>query len=602
MLFLRLVSFLALLPATLSAADQWIRLTTPHFEMYTTAGEKKGREAILYFEQVRSFFLRGSPSKKAPDFPVRIIAFRGEKQYKPYRVNDFAPAYYTGSHDRDYIVMEDIQAEHFPVAIHEYTHLIIQHSGMKIPIWMNEGWADLYSTLKPHGKQALVGDLIPGRVQTMLNSRWIPLSVLSSVGHDSALYNERDKAGVFYAESWAFMHMLFLGKKYSAHFLPFVQAISAGTSLPEACGKALGIPVDEVEKDLHAYLTGNQLFGALFDMKLEKSAEEPVVSESAPFETDMALANLLATIHKTDQARPAFERLAKANPGNPEVEESLGYLSWQMRETDAARSHFAKAFAAGTRNPQMCFQYAMLASQAGEQDQAIAALNRAVELKPDYAEAQLQLGSRLLAKPDYAGAIQAFRGVKSVDAQQAEWYFGALAYAYLKTGDRGQAQHNAEFAKKWAKTPAQVQQADQMLSYLNSEEKPGRAAKLSEPGLATAPAEAGSLDSDERPPRLVRKPGSERTITEYVPEPLSQAEGKAQRLDCSGKAARFTILTPSGPMSFDIPDPAQVTIKNSAELTRDFTCGTQSGYRVVVGYVKAGQPGGSVGVVKTLEF
>ena len=56
--------FLTVLP--LAAADQWVKLTTPHFELYTTAGEKKGREAILYFEQVRNFFLQASPSKKVP--------------------------------------------------------------------------------------------------------------------------------------------------------------------------------------------------------------------------------------------------------------------------------------------------------------------------------------------------------------------------------------------------------------------------------------------------------------------------------------------------------------------------------------------------------
>ena len=51
----------------LAAADQWVKLATPHFELYTTAGEKKGREAILYFEQVRSFFLEASASKHASE-------------------------------------------------------------------------------------------------------------------------------------------------------------------------------------------------------------------------------------------------------------------------------------------------------------------------------------------------------------------------------------------------------------------------------------------------------------------------------------------------------------------------------------------------------
>jgi hypothetical protein len=157
----------ALIPGLLGAPEQWIKLETPHFELYTTAGEKKGREAILYFEQVRSFFLQASPSKRATEFPVRIVAFRSESQYKPYRMNGSAIAFYAPGRSRDYIVMQDISGEHYPVAIHEYTHMVVQHAGLKLPVWLNEGWANLYSTLSPRGSKALVGNLLPGGVQTL---------------------------------------------------------------------------------------------------------------------------------------------------------------------------------------------------------------------------------------------------------------------------------------------------------------------------------------------------------------------------------------------------------------------------------------------------
>src|ERR1700729_82250 len=112
-----------LIPKLFGAPAQWVKLETPHFELYTTAGEKKGREAILYFEEVRSFFLQTSPSKHVPEFPVRIVAFRSESQYKPYRMNEGSVAYYAPGRDRDYIVMEDISAEHYPA------DLIVKHAG-----------------------------------------------------------------------------------------------------------------------------------------------------------------------------------------------------------------------------------------------------------------------------------------------------------------------------------------------------------------------------------------------------------------------------------------------------------------------------------------
>src|SRR5438445_1145686 len=125
-----------------SAAEQWLKLKSSHFELYTTAGEKKGREAILYFEQVRDFFTKANAqSKSSLGAPARIIAFRSEKEYKPFRPNETAAAFYLAGYDRDYIVMQSITSENYPVAVHEFTHLLVKHSGVEVPVWFNEGLA-----------------------------------------------------------------------------------------------------------------------------------------------------------------------------------------------------------------------------------------------------------------------------------------------------------------------------------------------------------------------------------------------------------------------------------------------------------------------------
>ena len=81
MFLARLAMVIAVTPALLPAAGEWIRLTTPHFELLTSAGEKKGRGRSSTSSRFAAF-LAASPAKHVPDFPVRIIAFRGEKQFK----------------------------------------------------------------------------------------------------------------------------------------------------------------------------------------------------------------------------------------------------------------------------------------------------------------------------------------------------------------------------------------------------------------------------------------------------------------------------------------------------------------------------------------
>jgi hypothetical protein len=55
-----LVTFL---PRPLAAADQWVKLATPHFEFYTTAGEKRAaRPSFISSKSAVSFWKLPHPS------------------------------------------------------------------------------------------------------------------------------------------------------------------------------------------------------------------------------------------------------------------------------------------------------------------------------------------------------------------------------------------------------------------------------------------------------------------------------------------------------------------------------------------------------------
>jgi hypothetical protein len=589
--------FLTTLP--LAAADQWIKLTTPHFELYTTAGEKKGREAVLYFEQVRSFFLQSSPSKKVPEFPVRIVAFRSEKQFKPYRFNESAAAYYTKTRMRDYIVMQDISTENYHVAIHEYTHLIVEHSGLNFPPWLNEGWAELYSTLTPLGNKAMIGNLIPSRVQTLFSDKWLDLAALTAVDHNSPYYNERNKAGIFYAESWALVHMLYLSPLYRPYFARIVVALVNGQPLEAALQSTLGRSLVDVQNDLHGYLQSNRLRGAVFDVRLGKSEEEAGASTPSGFDVDMTLADLLAAGHKVEQARQEYERIAKENPGTPDVEESLGYLSWQEHDRNAAREHFAKAFAAGAKNARMCFDYAMLEREARSDSTAVVeALERAVALKPDYTEARLQLGQMKLHTHEWAAALRILGQIHNIDAEHAYWLFSSLAYARSHLDDRQAARADAEKAKKYAKGPEQTARADEMLRYLDAQERheaavKARAEQARSDSISPSPPEKPATTDSAQPTNPFVRPG----------EQLKRVEGVATHLECDNKQPRLRVSVGARIMLFAIDDPKRVLLKHAGQITFDFTCGPQKPFGVAVEYVPEPDSRKPIaGVVRALEF
>jgi hypothetical protein len=249
-----LISALAVSPAAASDAPRWLKIKSPNFELFTTAGERSGREVARHFEQVRSFFLdvMGLGSKSGP--PVRIVVFRSDKEFAPYAPNDFVWAFYLGAQDRDYIVMKSASSEEFHVAVHEYIHLLVTHAGIAAPIWFNEGLAELYSNLKPLGGKIEVGDIIVPHVVLLQRSAWIDLATLLAVQHDSPLYNEKDHAGIFYAESWALVHMLYLDADYRTKLPVLLGGIKTGAGMPETFQKAFGKPLPQIQRDLQLYM------------------------------------------------------------------------------------------------------------------------------------------------------------------------------------------------------------------------------------------------------------------------------------------------------------------------------------------------------------
>lgn len=455
-----------LLVPSSAATEQWLKFKSSHFELYTTAGEKKGREAILYFEQVQDFFsrVRSSNAKLISDASIRIIAFHSEKEFKPYRINESAAAYYLNGYGRDYIVMGSITADTYPGAVHEFTHLLLKHAGIELPIWFNEGLAELYSTLKPLGNKVAIGEVIPGRYYFLQQNNWLTLEALTSVDRNSPLYNERDRAGMFYCESWALVHMLNLAPQYRPNFNKFLMAVASGLPAAAAFSQVYGKTLGQVQKDLQEYMKGTHFNAMVFDVKLEKSGENPTAQPASPLDSGVVLADLLGLTGKREQAKESYEWLAKEYPRSSEVEAGLAELALAAKNANDACRHFARAAELGSKNPELYYHYSLALRAAGQPDTAaIPLLQKAVALNPEFTEARQFLAFCLLQDGKYQDAVDNFKQVKHIKGDQAFSYYHALSYAYYRLAKWDDAQTAAEAARKYARQAQQIDEAEEML-------------------------------------------------------------------------------------------------------------------------------------------
>ena len=241
----------------------WRLTGSEHFELYSQADDATARSALLWFEQLRVFYLQ--KTGLAPDGlrPVRVIGFRSAREYEPYRLRPASDAHYIGTEGRDYIVMAGLGAAEFSVAAHEYAHSILHAAGLQLPPWFSEGLAEFFSTVRISARGCTLGGDLPARSQALQRHAWMSLRDLLQLPADSPLREDRQTAGVFYAESWALADMLVLSPEYGARFGAVIAALASGTPGSEALTAVYGKSLDAITLDLHTWTAGRQKLPAV---------------------------------------------------------------------------------------------------------------------------------------------------------------------------------------------------------------------------------------------------------------------------------------------------------------------------------------------------
>ncbi len=560
----------------LHAAEQrWLKLTSSHFEIFTDESEKKAREAILYFEQVRSFFVQILGLKAADR--VRVVGFRSEAEYKRYRTSRDAPAYTTADHTGDVIVMDSLSSALYPVAVHEFTHTLLRPFGDRVPLWLNEGLAELFSTLQATGNRINVGTPQEGRLRSLQSVRWIPLRTLLAVGPETREYKEGDPAQAFYAESWALVHMLDLDPRYRGKFGGFQRLVFTGTPVEAALLSTWGKDLDGIETDLRLYTRQRAFVYTAYHVTLEKSAETAEVTAAPPAEIGTALANLLAAI-QPDEAAAEYARLEREYPDNPEPAEGAGYLALRQGRQDDAREHLGRASTLGSRRARVHADYGALLSgedPAGSAD----ALARAVRLEPANNYYRGSYCMALVSAERYEEAAKQFEQIKEPDPKNAFRTLFAGAFANYRIGKPEKARALLGRARPLAKDE-EIKMVERLQTALDWENRPPRAQPAPDPVAAAPPPETAA--------------GAGRAQPAMDPVKLVAIEGVLERLDCLGAEARVRLRVAGRLISLIIDDPRV----GQTQLS----CGAQRPRPVQVEYEPRAAGGDPAGTVRTIRY
>ena len=145
---------------------------------------------------------------------------------------------------------------------------------------------------------------------------------------------------------------------------------------------------------------------------------------------------VLSRFVEVKAARQEFERSLELDPGLAEAHVNLSLVLAQAGELAAARDHLDRAIELQGNNPKAAYAHYLRAKIWAAQDQidkAMVELQRALHLRPDYAEAWSDLGGMRRLALNNAGAIGALQRAVALkpDDALAQYRLGQL---YLQDG------------------------------------------------------------------------------------------------------------------------------------------------------------------------
>jgi len=567
-------------------APNWRLTRSPHFEVYSQTGDETARSTALWLEQLRAFFLQQTGQKSDSLPPVRVIGFHSTGEYQPYRLRPTADGYFAGTDSRDYIVMMTLGAGEFHVAAHEYAHAILHAGGLKLPPWLNEGLAELFSTIHIGERAVTLGREPPSNAPLLRHAAWMPLSELLALPAESPLRDKRESAGLFYAQSWALTEMLVLSPDYGPGFQTVLTALAAGTPSVKALTTVYSKSLDSIAGDVHAWINNRNRFtpAPLPALVPEKIRVE--VSDVPAFDAQLILADLLLASGRLERAEALYRELARERPEYPDVSAALGTIALRQGDYDRARRHWKQAMDRGITDAMLCYRYAVLAETAVlPADEVRPALERALALDPDFDDARYKLALLEKNARQFESALEHLHGMKIIAPVRAYSYWTAMADASNEIGRRDEAIAAAKKASEHASTPAERALAAQL-------------AYVAQTDLSVA----FSRDANGRAQMVTtRVPHNISNWNPFI-EPgddIRRVQGTLREIECGEKGMRIVVDITGGALTLAIPDPSHVQMRNAPP---EFSCGPQPANPVTAEYAVTKAPENGAGVVRGLEF
>lgn len=585
------------------ADESWVEVTSPHFSVFTDGGEKRAREVIQRFEEMRIAFGAIFTKVSVNTPPLQIIAFRNAKGLREHStLYEGKPVELAGfflgnggqgggpgaGNDRQYIAV-DLSRDDWGTVFHEYAHLLINSNFPPSPLWFDEGFAEYCSSLKMDKHDIQIGLLKPGLTMLLLQSRWLKIEDLFSVDHKSSIYNRDDRRSVFYAESWATVHYLMARKmlRQASVYIDLVQ--NQHVPVAEAIRKSFGMEPAALQREIENYIRTGTMH---FQTKTPPGADEIKFNTRALSAVDVKAALADLDYHSRDYRARSLEQMQdvlKTQPDNFLANFDLGVDALYKRDWSTAEDHLKRAVASDVKDPRAHFYLASLIShrtridrKSDDAETILKELSTAIALDPTFAEAYDLLGVTFSSSGKNEEGIAALTKATMLNPRN-DWFKENLANAYLRARDFDKAISLLKDLQN-STAPLIGNMATEQLKQAEKRKDEG----IESPRLAKREQAVQTVEAEPNTP--AKSDSSDGPAITLKQIPIAYMKGVLNSVDCSViPGATLTISSAGKKWKLQVPDTKKVVLIGAD----NFSC-AWTNKKVTVNYHKTGDDEGNL--------
>ena len=337
----------AIAGAANATTGDWSRLDTPSFTFFSNAEPDVTLHYAAELESFRRYVAHTlGDGAVANPLPTEVYLFADAESFEPFSLGERNVGWFTGTRQANVIAVDSSAAAGTEVAYHEYVHFVVENSTPAVPLWLNEGLAEFYSNLRRGDDGLELGRPLARHVDYLRRNRLISFDELFAVTRDSPEYTEERRRGVFYAQSWAFVHYLLVGQKeLRLEVDDFFARLRDGSQAEEAYREAFGTSTLGLRRDLEHYVSQ-----ALFEYLILTDRAPANEQLSQPTELSQEEANarlgllcLAGKVGGENTVDNYFHRALAIDPDQPTALRGMGELDLLRGDFAQAAAWFAEA-------------------------------------------------------------------------------------------------------------------------------------------------------------------------------------------------------------------------------------------------------------------